>query len=143
MINPAPAIRKAFYDLLNGAVSYESAAVPVYEGRGQVGKDYQVLITDTTAQQTGVRGSYSWAAQQLIEVVTEKATSNPMLIVDTIGQQVMNLIKPEPGVNPLAATDFKFDTPKLLDISNRRERSDINSQITILYLRYSFNVHQK
>jgi hypothetical protein len=143
MINPAPHIRKAFYSLLNGAVSYEGAVVSVIEGEDISLEANRIVIgEDNLTSGQSDKHSFSGNYTQLIEVVTERTGSNPTKHADTIANQVMNLVQPSPRGTGLVSSEFQIIGLTLSSRNVVRDEGANNSKIVRVLLRYSFNVNQ-
>ena len=106
MINPAPEIRRGLFNLLNGAVTYDSQEVRVYEGEGVLTK-YQILIGATTYTDEGTKHTFDGRVNQTIEVVTEVEGSTTTKHADTITGDVLDLIFPTPRTMGINITGFK------------------------------------
>jgi hypothetical protein len=104
MKNPAPYIRKKLFALLNNAVTYESAAVPVYENEGQASIAAQILIKEYSDASKNNKHFFGANARQIIEVVTERNDSVTKH-VDAIAEMVMDLIQPSPREGAIVSDD--------------------------------------
>lgn len=141
MINPVPYIRKAFYDLLNGAITYDSVTVPVSEGEGVAAK-YQIIIAETTCLDAGTKHSFAFDCTQLIEVISELTNSSATKHVDIIGGEVANLVQPAPQEKGIEEDQFQFIGLRLGDQRYVREKGANSSRIIRLLLRYQFIINQ-
>lgn len=108
MINPAPEIRKGLYSLLDGAVTYNSVEVPVYEGEGVYsGIEYQILIGDMSYTEAGTKHTHGGRVNQLIEIVTEVKGSSTTKHADAIAADVLDLVFPTPRTFGVTISGFK------------------------------------
>lgn len=142
MKNPAPYLRKAFFDLLDGQVEYNSVIVPVKEQGGSRVVPYMILLGEFTNSDRSNKHSFTGRASQLISIVHEGAGTVYHEDVDAIGDQVMNLIQPSPREIGINVDEFQIiglvkDSQNYLD-----ERSASGGFVTRLLLRYSFLVNQ-
>lgn len=141
MKNPVPYLRKAFFDLLDGQVTYLSESIPVLSGEGNEVR-FEIFIAETSITDRSDKHSFSGRGSQLIEVVERGTGKLVHKHVDAIGEQVMDLIQPAPRETGISTTEFqiiglKKDSQNYLD-----ERSGTGSYITRLLLRYSFYINQ-
>jgi len=140
MKNPAPYVRKALYTLLDGAVTYEGDPVPVYEGEGEHGPTYQIVIAEQTTADKDTKHNFGHTFTQLIEVQAEQATW-VRKHVDAIGNSVTDLIRPTPRttwvvIDPL----FQVLSMRLQSINYLHDESGSGKKIQRLLLRYSFTI---
>lgn len=141
MKNPAPYLRKAFFDLLDGQVSYDSTTVAVYEGEGRVSK-YQILIGELSISDRSDKHSFSGRGSQLISIVNEGPGKLVHKHIDAIGDLVMDLIQPAPRENGIDVDEFQIIGLKKESQNYLDERSGTGGYITRLLLRYSFFINQ-
>jgi hypothetical protein len=142
MKNPAPYIREQLVNLLDNAITYDGAQVPCYEGQGEVTK-YQILIREQSMNERDDRHSFNDEFSQLIEVVSEQATSLHKH-VDAIGSQVMDLMKPDTFTKGIAdSADFQLLHVKRTSQGYMDEQSGEGTYINRLILRYNFLIVQK
>jgi hypothetical protein len=107
MINPAPEIRKALNTLLSGAITYNSAVVPVREDDGGQLSEYQIFIGGMSYNDEGTKHTFDGRVNQIIEVVTEVKGTSTSKHADAIAAEVLDLIFPTPRTTGIAITGFK------------------------------------
>lgn len=99
-------IRKAIYAALNGAVTHNSAPVPVYENEATE-QPYQIIIGEYTDSDASNKDTLAVSAKQVVEVVAIQKDSTRKA-VDTIGNAVMGILKPSPATSGIASgADFQ------------------------------------
>lgn len=142
MKNPAPYLRKAFFDLLNGVVTYNSNQVPVKEKGGKREVPYMILLGELTLNdRTRDKNSFSGNGSLLIEVIHEGTGTVYHKNVDEIGEIVMNLIHPTPRA-VIDADEFQVIGLRKESQNYLDESSSSGGFITRLLLRYSFYINQ-
>jgi hypothetical protein len=107
MINPAPEIRKALNTLLSGAITYNSAVVPVREDDGGHLSEYQIFIGGMSYNDEGTKHTFDGRVNQIIEVVTEVKGTSTSKHADAIAAEVLDLIFPTPRTTGSEITGFK------------------------------------
>jgi hypothetical protein len=107
MINPAPEIRKALNTLLSGAITYNSAVVPVREDDGGHLSEYQIFIGGMSYNDEGTKHTFDGRVNQIIEVVTEVKGTSTSKHADAIAAEVLDLIFPTPRTTGIEITGFK------------------------------------
>lgn len=141
MINPAPHIRKAFYQCLNNQVWFNSSLVPVYDSEGR-GEQYMVLIGEQSIQDESTKHSFCGTCQQLIEIVSEDKGFAARRAADEIGNSVMHLVQPSPrGIGP-ASAEFQIFGLTRLSHSYIVEDGGSGSKIVRMLIRYQFKINQ-
>jgi len=141
MIYPAPAIRRAFYGLLdNGAVQYNSNPVEVSEGEGEI-LPYQIIIEELQFLEDDTKHSFSGRVTQPVEVVTRNTGRFRSDIVDEIVNSVLALIIPNPGVSALNVTGFQVGKVNI-NIIPLKEESASKEKINRRIIEFNFFINQ-
>lgn len=100
MIDVKLPLRKAYYQLLNGAVIYNSAAIPVSSDMKKMADGpalTYILLSTQSGTDTSTFSSFDSQEEMLIDIVCKAKTRVDKEILDNIANQVMNLILPAPA----------------------------------------------
>jgi hypothetical protein len=121
MKDPIKFVRNAYYELLDGAITYNGSPVSVYDEQAepQAG-DYFIIVSTLTDENIGNKHSFFTNTSIIIDVVTKvnMRLTKEKEIVDAITEKVLNLVLPSIGTTGLSDTnDFQI-------ISVRRESSN-------------------
>jgi hypothetical protein len=143
MKNPAPSIRKAMYNLLNGTITYNTEVIPVYEGEGeQVPKS--IIIGGYSHQDDSGKGFFKYRASQLVEIITIGLGFNPTKDSDQIAQLVIDVIKPNTRMSEnLSDADFQVMIIGGPDMDPIREESTEGGKVVRRLLRYNLIVVER
>jgi len=103
MIDVKSLVRKAYYELLNGSLSFNGVNVPVSDDLKKLqdsGANIYVLLSNQTS--SNLDTMQTWDSQETIvlDIVHKAARSNKQT-VDNIANQIFGLILPSPGVDSL------------------------------------------
>jgi hypothetical protein len=143
MKNPAPYIRKALINILDGAVVYNTEVIPVYEGEGELIAN-QIIIGSYSHQDNSNKHTFRYQATQLLEIITIKDGLNPSKDSDAIAEIVMNLIKPNTRiVENLSSAEFEVSIIGGPSMDPIREESVSSEKVVRRLLRYSLEVIEK
>ena len=111
-------IRDSYFDLLQGAVSYNGTTIPVYdEEADETGSDFYIIVSSLTDANIAVKTKFHNEITILIDVVTTfntKMYSNsdpqPKMkeVCDVITGKILNLVKPTRDTTGIADdSDFQ------------------------------------
>lgn len=142
MISPAPYLREKIFALLNNAVSYASANVPVYEGEGKRSDKVQIIIGDYSDASAGTKQNFGSQSRQVIQIISEQPTVTRKT-VDLIGEQVMQIISANPQEDALDGADFDVNIQGKPDISHLTEDAGSGAKIVRLILSYNLLITNK
>ena len=100
------AIRKSYYEALNGRLSYDSQNIPVRDGQiyqGQPDNLYVVFDNQSAVlnRQGGLANMQDWLSTITIGIVSKQPFSVAKSIMDNVGEQIENLISPIVGFSAL------------------------------------------
>jgi hypothetical protein len=90
-------LRNAIYNLLTGAITYDSTTVKVYDEKKKVGDSDQVFILLSTQQETPTEDNDSAFITRSsidIEVIAKTEFEVSKDVIDDIGDDIIDLIKP-------------------------------------------------
>jgi hypothetical protein len=108
--DPAYNILTAYYNALNGQISYNGVAIPIYmDDNSVVVPDQFVRIGDinvTTDLKNNQR--FITSAAVILEIVTIQTARQDKMAVDNISNQVLNLLNPSPGISILTDSSFQI-----------------------------------
>lgn len=97
MKDPVKFIKDAYYNLLDGAVTYNGSPIPVYDEEADpAGNTYYIIISTVTNTDQDVKTKFFSDTQIVIDVVTLLDYQMPKEkeIVDVICGKIMNLVRP-------------------------------------------------
>jgi hypothetical protein len=142
MKNPAPFIRESLVTLLDGAITYEGETVHCYEGEGEEGERYQILLAEQNINGRDDKSSSNNEVSQLIEVISQQSTDLNKH-VDAIGAEVMELMQPSVITKGMAdSADFQVMNLHGPFQTYRKEHN-ADGFVNRLLLRYTFLIVQK
>lgn len=144
MKNPAPYIRQAIFALLDGAITYAGVQVPVYESE-YVGEPvpYKIEIAGMDGFNRDDKAQANYDYSQEIEIISE-GRSWVRKHVDTIGNEVLQIIKPNHYTTPFfgngewQVTKLKIQPPHYIE-----DIGADGSKIMRAIIRLDFTIHEK
>lgn len=132
MLEVSSLVRKAFYQALNGNLTFNSAPVPVSDDIKPVGNTspiWVVLGSQTSSPKNTFNG---WASDETIDldIVYKTSTSSGKLQLDLIAGQILRIIWPTITTNGLPAqTGVQF--LNVILSANRYIQLSLNSSNTV------------
>jgi hypothetical protein len=93
-MNREKVIRQAYYNVLNGNLSYNSINVPIYDEKVESNEDVYVLMVAQDAVDTGDFHRQSWISTITFDIVSKQYASVSKDIVDAVSEQIENIVKP-------------------------------------------------
>lgn len=118
-MNREKAIRYGFGQALQGNISYDGAAVNIYDAitTNEVpNENLYVLLTGQTAINESTLHHYRWRCVQTIEIVSKQYSSVSKDIADDVGNQIENIILPtlKPGTGGMTEQEgWRFELQML------------------------------
>lgn len=118
-------LRKAFYDLLNNQLSYNSAPVKVFDQKVKKSQDSDIYVIIASISSTNSSTFHSWSRdmQATLDIVTKTGDTVSTKIVDNIAGQIFALTMPtvvDNGLNGLNANfqyiNLQLQTDRYLDM---------------------------
>jgi hypothetical protein len=103
MIDVKLPVRKAFYDLLNGALTYQGSLVPVVDDMKNLGdaSTLWVLLSNQTGADSSTFQTFDSDETIVLDVVYKGASRVNKEQVDNVVGQILPLALPAPGSNGL------------------------------------------
>lgn len=103
MIDVKKPVRKAYYELLNGALSYGSANVPVSDDVKKLADTtaVYVILSNQTGADAGTMQSFDSDENIVLDIVYKGSSRVNKEIVDDVASQILNLVLPRPGEDGL------------------------------------------
>lgn len=99
------AVRKSYYEALNGNISYNSVNIPIRDGQiyqAQPDNLYVVFDNQTSnLNREGLANIQNWNTTITIGIISKQQFSVAKSIMDGIGEQIENLISPVVGFSAL------------------------------------------
>lgn len=111
MKNPVHKLKNAWFDKLNGNLTYDSIQVPVYrEDAGKLPSSHYVLIRAAGSRNERTADSFMRWVSLFIQIITKfHGTENvDDSIVESIEEQITELILPTTLDDSLVDTDFQI-----------------------------------
>lgn len=144
MIDYAYRTRKGYYDKLNGAVLINSNPIPVYDTFAVNGAAYPYIILST---QTGVDNSVKRCQGQevtmLLDVVTGYTGAISRTPLDTICNQIYQLINPVDGADFIdVGPDLQVISTRLLSDTTMEGQNDVWKIVRRL-IRFGHKIHEQ
>lgn len=121
MKDPVKFIKDAYYDLLDGNITYNGSPIPVYDEEADPsGNSFYIIISTVTDTDKPVKSKFFSDTQIVIDVITllDYQITKEKEIVDVICGKIMNLVLPTPDTTGIA------DTADFQAVSVRRESSN-------------------
>lgn len=112
MKDPVKFIKDAYFNALDGVITYNGSTVPVYdEEADETGGDYYIIISTITDADFPNKGKFMNDVEVLIDVVSQNNWRVDLVkqIVDSITAKILNVIIPSVGTTSLIEdTDFQI-----------------------------------
>lgn len=112
MKDPVKFIKDAYFNALDGNITYNGSTIPVYdEEADETGGDYYILISTITDADFPNKGKFMNDVEVLIDVVSQNNWRVDLVkqIVDSITAKIMNVIIPSVGSTSLSDNaDFQI-----------------------------------
>lgn len=114
MKNVTGAIRKKYYELLNGNLIVDGNPVPVYWKYipSVISAPYYVLITTVSNRDRSTMQSSNTDTSVRLGIYTRDTTANPGSAADTIADQIFAIIYPTPQSTIDLSPDFQVSVLK-------------------------------
>lgn len=134
------AIRTAYYTALNGNVTFESIAVPVFDAYALPdGIPYPyILLSSQTSNQLSIKRCKRYNASILIDIVTGSTDPIGRSDAEDIAEQIESIVNPDTFLDPdLSAYGYQLGN------TTRESDNDLSDKNNIYYvyrklLTYSF-----
>ena len=112
MKDPVKFIKDAYFNALDGNITYNGSTIPVYdEEADETGGDYYIIISTITDADLPNKGKFMNDVEVLIDVVSQNNWRVDLVkqIVDSITAKIMNVIIPSIGATSLIENaDFQI-----------------------------------
>jgi hypothetical protein len=112
MKDPVKFIKDAYFNALDGNITYNGSTIPVYdEEADETGGDYYIIISTITDADFPNKGKFMNDVEVLIDVVSQNNWRVDLVkqIVDSITAKIMNVIIPSIGTTSLIENaDFQI-----------------------------------
>ena len=112
MKDPIKFIKSAYFDALDGNITYNGDVIPVYdEEADETGGDYYIIISTITDADLPNKGKFMNDVEVLIDVVSQNNFRIDLVkqIVDSITAKVLNTILPSINTTSLLGnSDFQI-----------------------------------
>lgn len=112
MKDPIKFIKDAYFNALDGVITYNGSIIPVYdEEADETGGDYYIIISTITDADLPNKGKFMNDVDVLIDVVSQNNWRVNLVkqIVDSITAKIMAVIIPSIGATSLIEdTDFQI-----------------------------------
>jgi len=122
MIDVKQPLRKAYYELLNNSLVYNSANVPVSDDLKKLqdaGVNLYVLITTQSGTDAGTMQSWDSEEDISLDIVFKAGARANKQVIDNIAGQILALVLPSPGIDGLARqTGIQVNCVRLADDRN-------------------------
>lgn len=139
MKNPASYIQKTLGDLLDGNITYNATAVPVFSNDQEHPDRLQIVIGEYSDADASNKRNFQGIVSQVIEVASVQRTGAKKTVND-VGELIMDLLQPSVGSQQLSGTDFQVFLRGKPSINHLVEPSGSGQKIVRLILRYNINV---
>lgn len=136
MKNPAPYLRQTINTLLKNAITYDGAAVPVYESEGSASDKVQIIIGEYSDADNSNKKTYGATARQVIQIVSQQPKTTRK-IVDLVGEQVDDILMPTQTAEELSGDVWQVIMNGKSNVTYLDEVSGSGSKISRLILTYN------
>ena len=134
MRDPKLSLRTAYYQLLNGALTYNAVTIPVSDDLLNLASSsalQYVILSTQSSQDTSTFSSFDTREDIIIDIVSKAQSRLSKTVVDSIASQIMNLVLPNPGQNGLPSqANFVFQNVQ--KIADRYIDLQLNSSTTVV-----------
>jgi hypothetical protein len=144
MIDVHKKVRKAYYEALNGQLTYDGSPVSVWDEKAEATtNNIYVLLSTQTATDTSTFSSFDTQTTILIDIVSKSQDRVSKDVLDEVAQQILTIILPTVTTNGLPAQSG-------VQILNVRKESDnylpvqlsATGSIIRRLIRFSQRVHE-
>lgn len=138
MIDTQAKIRQAFYEALNGNLTYNAVAVPLFDEMADTTASvYVILSTQTTTDYPTLNG-LNTNETILLDIVHKTGFSITKDAIDNVSTQVLSIIIPTAGQHGLPDVGIQFSNVRVESINT------ITFQIGLVrkLIRFSLKVNQ-
>jgi len=143
MIDVKQPLRKAYYELLDNSLNYNSANVPVSDDLKKLqdaGVNLYVLITTQSGNDAGTMQSWDSEEDLSLDIVFKGGARANKQVVDNIAGQILGLVFPSPGIDGLARqTGIQINCVRLTD--DRNLDMTLGAASTMTRRRLTFRQH--
>lgn len=103
MIDVKKPVRKAYYELLNGALSYNATNVPVSDDAKKLADtaSLYVILSNQSGVDAGTMHSFDSSEDIVIDIVHKGSSRVNKEVVDNVASQILNLVLPLPSTDGL------------------------------------------
>jgi hypothetical protein len=112
MKDPVKFIKEAYFNALDGVITYNGSTIPVYDDEAdETGGDYYIIISTITDADFPNKGKFMNDVEVLIHVVSQNNWRVDLVkqIVDSITAKILNVIIPSVGATSLIENaDFQI-----------------------------------
>lgn len=143
MIDVGQKLRKAYFDLLDGNITYGGKTVPVVDEKLEMNiNDTELYVIFTSQNEVNVNTKSNWIreVEMAIRVVNYRQSTNTKEAVENVSSQILNILFPTKNTNsvsldsplklsmavlmnseynPVVQTENGFFVSKVLVIKNR------------------------
>jgi hypothetical protein len=136
--------RKGYFQKLNGAILLNGNPVPVYDTFAVNGADYPYIILSTqTAVDDSAKRCQGQEVTMLLDVVTGFTGAVQRLPLDTICNQIYQLINPVDGTNYIdVGPDLQVISTRLLSDTTMEGQNDVWKIVRRL-IRFGHKIHEQ
>lgn len=144
MIDTALPVRKGYFQKLNGAVTYNSLPVPVYDTFAVNEAVYPYIILSTqTAVDDSVKRCQGQEVTMLLDVVTGFIGAPDRVPLDNICNQIFELINPVDGTDYIdVGPDLQVISTRLLSDTTMEGQNDVWKIVRRL-IRFGHKIHEQ
>lgn len=98
-------LRKAYYQLLKDVLVYDNTTIPVCDEKQKQGQDNStcVILSTVSSNPTNTFNGFSREATIVLDIVCKTPSAVSKDIVDSIAEQILELVIPTPATNGLPA----------------------------------------
>ena len=101
-------VRTIYVNALNGNITWNSRNVPIYGSSPfNTPPEQYAIITNITEVADNTNNSFSNIVEVTIEVYSEQNKNNNMGQVDSISNQILNILIPDTGIDGFDDADFE------------------------------------
>lgn len=143
MIDSGYWVRKGYYDKLNGTVLLNSVAVSVYDTMAPNEASYPYIILSTqTAVDDSVKRCQGQEVTMLLDIVTGFTGAVSRVPIDTISNQIFQLINPANMDFINTGPDLRVISTRLLSDTTMAGQNDVYKTLRRL-IRFGHKIHEQ
>ena len=138
-MNPIIALRKGYFDALEGNITVDMITIPIYDGVNPNEESMYIVLAERSATQEDNKCGFDYSCTMLVDCIV-KSTNFGYYKSDDIAEQVLGFINSN-SLLDLTAYGFEMVSTELTDTNNLTSLNPEDGVFRTL-LRFSHKLHK-